>query len=152
MKIRKAEIQDAEDVKNLYNELRAYELSLFEEERGLEERAYPEMTTEEAGRIISSKDKATFVALADSRMVGFITGIIHEKATNYKTSTFVIYVKEELRKKGIGTELANTLLGWLKQNGCNNLLVNADLKNKNAKEFYDALGFKKIGEIYKMKV
>jgi len=61
-----------------------------------------------------------------------------------------LFVAEELRGQGIGTQLINTVINEAKQIGCYKLELNTQLENKGAQELYKRIGFENLGLEFKM--
>lgn len=72
------------------------------------------------------------------------------KLLGYCISTFegnqgepqTLHVVEEARNKGIGKELMNRHIKWLKSNGCDNITITVSYDNIKTIEFYQAMGFR----------
>jgi len=56
--------------------------------------------------------------------------------------THSLHVDENIRGAGVGKELMNNHLKWLKNNGCKNISIVVAVENINTIEFYKTLGFK----------
>ena len=52
-----------------------------------------------------------------------------------------MFVLEEYRGKGIGTELINKFIEWCKERGTKRIRIVASVQNKKAIELYRKLGF-----------
>ncbi|WP_129596207.1 GNAT family N-acetyltransferase [Anaerophilus nitritogenes] len=53
-----------------------------------------------------------------------------------------LHVIEEARGRGIGKELMNRSIEWLKSNECEVIILTVSCENKYAIEFYQAMGFR----------
>ena len=53
-----------------------------------------------------------------------------------------LHVIEEARGRGIGKELMNRHLEWLKINGCEDINITVSYDNSNTIEFYRTMGFR----------
>lgn len=53
-----------------------------------------------------------------------------------------LHVVEEARGTGIGKELMNRHIEWLKNNGCEVITITVSYENNNTIEFYEAMGFR----------
>lgn len=152
MEIRKAKISDAQKIKELYRELREYELSLLEGDiKEISENMEFEKTEANISKIIKSRNSIIFVAENDNKPVGFITGRLL-KGIKYYQGTFDIYIRNSFRGKNIGTELMHRLFAWFKKKGCKSSSVEVYSANEKAKAFYKKQGFKPAMETYKIKI
>lgn len=61
-----------------------------------------------------------------------------------------LFVEEEFRGQGIGTQLVNVVIDKAKQLGCYKLELNTQLENKGAQKLYKKMGFKNLGLEFKM--
>lgn len=72
------------------------------------------------------------------------------KLLGYCISTFegnhgetqTLHVVEEARGTGIGKELMNCHIEWLKSKGCKDITLMVSYENDNTIEFYQAMGFR----------
>lgn len=55
-----------------------------------------------------------------------------------------LVVKSSERGQGIGTKLLNEAMNWILQTGCANIRIRANVKRKDAHEFYKAHGFEEV--------
>ena len=84
----------------------------------------------------------TFLAEEDGQCIGGIFGYSSMYLIGYMES---LWVAEEYRHKGIGTELVNALVKALRDFGCPS--VHLDTMSYQAPEFYQSLGFKHFGKL-----
>ena len=74
----------------------------------------------------------------------------NEMLLGYCISTFkgiegqphTLHVLENARGTGIGKNLMNLHIKWLKDNGCETITITVSYENNNTTEFYSSLGFK----------
>ena len=78
------------------------------------------------------------IAKDDNKIIGMIAG---EKFSKISYLIKDIYIKEEYRHKNIGKQLVEKLTIIAKRKGFNRITLNCWEFNKNAKRFYDNLGF-----------
>ena len=52
-----------------------------------------------------------------------------------------IYLKKELRGRGLGKEAMGLILHWCKEKGYKELATDSELSNLNAQKYFNALGF-----------
>ncbi len=152
MKIREAKIFDAVIVKELYNELREYELSLLKDEiKKIQINWERKKDIKSIRKFLRSKNIKIFVAEDCEKTVGFIIGEV-SKGVKYKEGSFDIFVKPDFRGKGIGKNLMKEMTDWFKNKSCKSIRLNVYSSNKEAKEFYKNLNFKLISETYKKRI
>jgi ribosomal protein S18 acetylase RimI-like enzyme len=56
--------------------------------------------------------------------------------------THSLHVAEEARGLGIGKNLMNNHIEWMKNNNCTNIIIKVEYENSNTINFYNGLGFK----------
>jgi ribosomal protein S18 acetylase RimI-like enzyme len=95
-------------------------------------------------KAISDPNYLTLVAEIGTDIVGYVIGCANNKYgyRNKPTGELEnIYVTENVRHAGIGRNLVDNLLVWLKTKGIKRIVVTAYSKNESAINFYDELGF-----------
>ncbi len=82
-----------------------------------------------------------FVAATRERIAGYICAqhVLDEG------HILNLAVHPELRRKGIGNALAEEALGRLKKRGCRIFYLEVRMSNAPAMQFYEHLGFRKVG-------
>ncbi|MBN2442713.1 MAG: GNAT family N-acetyltransferase [Spirochaetales bacterium] len=136
--IRKAQIQDSNDIHELLMEFNEYYRSapLFLK-RDVE-------THEEVESYITGENNVIFVALKEDKIVGFINVRVSEEndpITLVRTHTGLIdplgaYIKEEYRQSGLGTQLLNNVFDWCNRKDLKNIHVDFESANQNALQFW----------------
>lgn len=78
-----------------------------------------------------------FVIEEQSEIIGFISysNLYDHFDLNY------IWIKEEKRKKGLGTQLLNVMLENARENGVSNITLEVSKQNVGARSFYRNYGF-----------
>ncbi|MFA6190448.1 MAG: GNAT family N-acetyltransferase [Candidatus Staskawiczbacteria bacterium] len=61
-----------------------------------------------------------------------------------------LFVDEDFRGQGIGTELLNIVISEAKTQGCYKLIANSRHENKLVHKIYEKIGFKNFGIEFKM--
>lgn len=61
-----------------------------------------------------------------------------------------VYVEEDARGKGIGTDIINELISEAKRVGCYKLIATSRHQRKNIHVWYGKLGFEKYGHEFRM--
>lgn len=86
------------------------------------------------------------VAKVNGEIVGFATIFIHYDIVEELKPFLTIWnfgVKEEYRRKKVGTKMLAYIEDFAKKNDCIFISLFADSENKNAQSFYENLGFSK---------
>jgi len=89
------------------------------------------------------EEPRVFAALLEGRQVGWIELGYHK--WNNRMRVWEFFVKEEFRKKGIGTLLMRQAVKIAKEKGARMLVLETDTLNIPAISFYLKFGFKLIG-------
>jgi len=82
------------------------------------------------------------ITLAEAEGSGNVLGYCISTFEGNEGEPQTLHVIEEARGTGIGKELMNRHLEWLKSNGCENISITVSYENQNAIDFYQALGFR----------
>lgn len=61
-----------------------------------------------------------------------------------------VFVSEDLRGQGIGTELLNEIIKTAKDNKCYKIVATSRYEREKAHRFYEKIGFKNFGVEFKM--
>ncbi|MEM4230824.1 MAG: GNAT family N-acetyltransferase [Candidatus Pacearchaeota archaeon] len=142
MEIRKATLKDLKDI---------LALSIQEEryfKRKEKEDIYAMKDKKSIAQLIkeklTNKDKIIFIAVKDSKTIGFLFGGI------WKTPAYEIakkgvlddvFVIKEHRNQGIGTKLIKMFFEWLKEKNVKYCLLYVSRNNKEGLKLYQKLGF-----------
>jgi ribosomal protein S18 acetylase RimI-like enzyme len=142
--IKKANINNLKDIQNL-------NLMLFEKEykefdntldckwsKSKESKKY-------FTKRITDNDGCAYVAYDDDKLVGYLVGGLSEMSS-YRTPTKFaelenMFILNEHRGHGIGTELYNKFLKWCKSKKIKKIRVIASAQNMNTIKFYKKNGF-----------
>lgn len=152
VKIRKAGISDAEEIRKLYLELREFEMSLLDDElREIQLNWEKKKTIKDVKELLISEEKALFLAIDGDETIGFVTGGF-QKGMKYKEGGLDIFVKGSHRGQGTGTKLMETILEWFAEMGCVAFYVNIYSPNAMARKFYEKFGMRQVGETYKKRI
>lgn len=94
----------------------------------------------------NSKEKTVFVAEQSNEIVGYIFGLVKKKPPVFEENVVGeigdTFVREDMRRKGIGEALVETVLEWIKQKGLKSVELNMYPENKVAAVFWDKMGLK----------
>ena len=133
MSIREAEMQDFQAIILLMRNVLGYP--------GLKE-------TEAIKRLEyfkQSKEHATFVAVADAEISGFI-GVMRGVAytiEGYYAEILILAVSEKYRRGGIGSALVKRAEEWARQNSAYEIGLHSNFKRLDAHLFYERNGYQK---------
>ena len=87
----------------------------------------------------------TFVAVADGRDLAMVRCARHR--TDVDTAWLLsMWVAPEARRKGIGSELVDLIIGWARENGIRRVFLDVADLNAPAIALYDAKGFRATGK------
>ena len=101
---------------------------------------------EEFSEGIKTKTREVHIALLDDNVIGAIScGNNRYNIENYG-EIMSLYVHPVYQGSGIGTELLNHCISYMKDNGYKNLCLYVFDKNEEAKRFYIKNGFKDSGQ------
>ena len=142
IKIRKANIDDLFEIQKLNKELFELESNNFDSTLITE---WP--LTQEGKEYFESAiiNDIVIVASVDKKIVGYLAGTFNSQYS-YNNITQAeldnMCIMNEYRKLGIGTKLFEEFKKICKENGINEIKVEASYNNINAIEFYKRNGFK----------
>jgi len=144
MKIRKAGIQDIDDLIVLNNEVQSLHLKAFPE-------IYKQVVEKEAKiffeNFIKNRGHTIFIGDSAKGMVGYIIlRIVRQEETPFTRKRKVVYidqivVKEEFRHQGFGQRLMKEAAKLAKKTGVSWLQLDVWDFNKSALYFFSASGF-----------
>jgi ribosomal protein S18 acetylase RimI-like enzyme len=91
-------------------------------------------------RFLDGDESAAFVAVADGKIVGYITVHILPRPSYWRMKKVGcisgLMVQKEYRRRGIGTQLMSEATAFLKERGMEYYTVNTAAHNQVALEFY----------------
>lgn len=99
-------------------------------------------------RIARHPDHATFVAVADGRVVGMVGAFVtpsyeHDEPTGRLTA---MVISEPARGLGIGARLVAAAEAWVRARGCRVMMLNSHNRRTGAHAFYRRLGYSETGK------
>ncbi len=99
-------------------------------------------------RIAGHPDHATFVAVADGRVVGLTGAYVtpsyeHDEPTGRLTA---VVVSEAARGLGIGRRLIAAAEDWVRERGARVMMLNSHNRREGAHAFYQRLGYGETGK------
>lgn len=142
--IKAAKKEELKDILKLDLELLTYEAkvdcSLKEPDEKI--KAYEEKFLRER---FDDKNSRIFVALNDSKLIGFCYGFIQKLDPNHKINPIGYlcncYVLKEYRGFGIGKKLSVELINWFKSKGIKRVVLDVTEKNTLAVNVWKKMGF-----------
>ena len=140
MTIREVIKEDLPQIKNLFLEAHKY-ASGFDEEIVVNERTTQEIE-KQTDKIFKESNGKLFVAEEKDKIVGFVYATF---SPGILKSGWIseIFVAETFRQKGIGSQLIEKGIDWLKQKGAKRVELTAYKINHKALSFYKKHQFKK---------
>jgi len=139
MEIRSAKLTDAEQIAEIYNYYILNTHHTFEIEP---------LSAEEMKRRVGevSGEYPYLVAETDGEIQGYIYAAQFRLREAYKHSVEVsIYVRNQAKQKGIGSELYKRLLEELKETDIHTIIAGISQPNEASVKFHEKLGFEKVG-------
>ncbi|MCK5238281.1 MAG: GNAT family N-acetyltransferase [Candidatus Thorarchaeota archaeon] len=101
-----------------------------------------------------SKDSWTGLAVLGKTVVGYISAVVRERGPIHEIRTigFIegLFVKPDVRGKGIGSQLWNKALDWLKEKNIGIIHLSVATENPLAFEFWRNKGFSQF--MYQMEM
>ena len=98
--------------------------------------------------LASSGHSFLFVAVADGRVVGFISGELREGSPTFLPKTWAsvddVFVEPDHRNRGMGRALLQSVGEWARQRGASGISLQVAAANARARKFYEELGFREI--------
>lgn len=88
--------------------------------------------------------------LEDGEIAGFCVAEIMEDGAAPFGMVCDVLVRESFRKGGLGSDLLNHALSWLRSRGIEDIYLESGLQNEAAHEYFMKRGFVKVSEIYKL--
>ncbi len=138
MNIRKVKLEDAEQIAGIYNYYIQNTHHTFET---------APLTAEVMEKRISkvTEDYPYLVAKDDGEILGYAYATQFKLRQAYAFSAEVsIYVKNDAKKRGIGTQLYTELFEELRDSDIHTMLAGIALPNDGSVKFHEKLGFEKV--------
>jgi len=103
-------------------------------------------------KAIDNPDGELLVAEVDDKIAGFIHQVFFEDPLHASLNSLItdLFVKEEHRKKGIGSELLKRALETAKTKEVKEVHVTTREENHRAMKFYEKHGFDRAGVLFEM--
>lgn len=154
IKIRKANIEDLQDILRLNFDLFKKEYKEYDKSLNLKW-TYTDGKKYFSDRILK-KDGFVEVAEFESRIIGYVCGGISERKFYRKKTKYAelenMIIENEFRGKGIGDKLAQDFIDWCKKCNIGYIAVTASMLNEQGIYFYRKLGFKDYNLTLEMEI
>ncbi len=138
MEIRKAVVDDAEQIAEIYNYYVTNTHHTFETEPVSAEMMAARITT-------LSKRYPFLVAERDDEVAGYAYGVRFRLREAYEYSAEVsIYVRNDSKQRGLGTSLYTKLFDELADTHVHAIIAGIALPNDSSIRFHEKLGFEKV--------
>jgi GNAT superfamily N-acetyltransferase len=89
-----------------------------------------------------------FVAAAEDRTVGFISGELRQGSPTFLPKTWAsvddVFVEPEYRNRGMGRALLQSVKSWAQEKGADGISLQVAAANSRGRKFYEDLGFREI--------
>ena len=142
--IRRIEIKDAEEIKDIYNHYIQNTIITFEES--------PIDIVEMTKRIKTTLEHYPWLVYADySKIIGYAYASPWNPRSAYKNSVeSTIYLHPKEQRKGIGTQLYSKLIEELNELNIHTIIGVIALPNNGSVALHEKLGFQKAGHFKKI--
>jgi len=94
---------------------------------------------------LDKEGMCTFVAERERDLVGFLNVVIRERMGIFEDAhlgmILDVFVKEEKRGEGVGTQLTKRAERWIKEKGINVAVLTVSPENERAVKFWDEAGY-----------
>lgn len=138
MIIREVKNEDAAQIAEIYNYYIQNTHHTFETD--------PLSSDEMLARIVSIRERYPYLVADDGgEVLGYVYGAQFKLRQAYEhTAEVSIYVKNDAKKKGVGTQLYFELFDKLKESNIHAMIAGIALPNDPSIMFHERLGFKKV--------
>lgn len=150
MEVRKAKIEDIEQIVELWKELVSFHKN-FGEYWAIDRTKNTENVFREwAKKRIEGKDSTILVTADENKIVGFLLGFIKKRPPVLKVKK-VAYISDcvvykEYRKKGITREMVKEFIKWAKKKKVKWVELQTSSKNEIGIKAWKKIGFEKYAE------
>lgn len=94
---------------------------------------------------LDKEGMCTFVAEKDNKIVGFLNVVIRERLGIFEDThigmILDVFVKEEKRDEGVGSQLTKRVEKWIKNKGVDIAVLTVSPKNERAVKFWEEMGY-----------
>ena len=155
MEIRNATLKDTALLKELYNELRAFEFSLLPKKaRELQEYWHPKRTVSEVRKFLRSNKNAAFIAWENAKPAGCVSVKYYDTIEGGAREGQLdgLYVAEGFRDRKVGTKLLQAAYAWFRGKKCRLAMLWVYSFNSLARGFYKKQGFTEVAQALRRKI
>ncbi len=142
------DIKYDEDIKNLLLELQEHIESIDKEGYNIVGNNYKEKYFKTTMEEINKYEGKIFLYKEENKIVGLVVGLINndvEETYEFKAPKrgriSELIVSKNIRSKGIGSKLLHKMEKYLKENGCEKILIGVFAYNDKAINFYEKNGY-----------
>ena len=144
MKIRRASLDDLDNIESLWWEMMEFHVSLdnyftLKPEAGIHHEKY--MTG-----LIKDEETRVFVADGDGQLLGYIVAGVSDYPPIYLLKNHghigAISVTASARRLGIGTKLLDAALDWFRTQGLQRVECGVAVENPVSRAFWEEMGFR----------
>jgi len=152
MIVRSAELTDATSIAKVNIETWKSTYKGIIEDEYLDNLSYKQREHTIKNLIINSSSNKKYVFVAEDNIYGVIgfasCGMERENDGIFKGELYSIYILKEFQNKGIGKLLYNSAIQKLQENNLIPMIIWVLEENRQARNFYELMGGKKIKERY----
>ena len=137
-----------ENIKDLLEELQAYIVSIDKEKYNIITPDFRESYFKDTMEEVNKNNGKIYLVQDDNRIVGLVIGIINNEATEEpgfkapkRGRVTELIVSKEYRSKGYGKILLNKIEKYLKEQGCQDILISVFGYNELGLNFYGMNGY-----------
>lgn len=96
--------------------------------------------------LVESDEARTLVAVESGTLLGYVSAEVQPSAPIFRRGDDLyvseVYVDEDHRRGGIGSDLLDAIAAWGREKGCETASVDVDVANAAARDLYEAIGFR----------
>ena len=144
--IRKATMDDLKPLAELYKEFKTYHNKLDPQHFNVPSDSACENKMKFFLKDSPFNHDSVLCHETDNVIDGFVSYSLHSYETTEgpdgSVTVYNIFVAENARRKGIGTELINELYRLAKENSCKFVFLDVHIENIAAQKFYEKMGLK----------
>ena len=116
------------------------------------------LTATELEKLIADESTRLTVAEADGRLAALLLAAHYvANEDRWLPAINVVYVREmivaeDFRRRGVGSQLIDDVMAWARGKGATRIDLHAWNSNEQAREFYQALGFRPVQHLLSLDV
>lgn len=137
--------QHIDDLKEIYEEQQKYQYSL---NPPCKDRFLTYTYKGYIDEFLGSDDAVIFIAQDEGKIIGFLTVMVFNKDASIED----VFIKEEYRHRGIGSQLMRKAIDWIRKVNATDINVHVVVGNEKAIDFYKKFGLCHEGYTLRTKV